>query len=182
MTQEAVDKQAEWLDKHAVECKRYQMRLSPVACQQHQAADPEHCKGCERAQGDIPQGSRYGRNIGMFPVKKKAKETKVSKHRVAECGSCKRVMPLPGRGLCGKCYSAALKAEGKKDKPRHQVRSDEPLPTAGTIDQGHLPAMPSGLDWLFAGDDEMRAKIEAAAKKERRDVRQQVLFYLDQII
>lgn len=170
------DEREKWLAANAVECKRYGMRLSPTSCEQHQATSPDRCKGCGRFVSDLEVKRQ------LYVVRKKGAQ--VASHRVAECKECKRVMPLPGRGLCGKCYGLALKAEGKPAQQKTAVAEPaSPIDDGrGTIMYEAVNPLPAGIDWLFAGEEEMRKKIEAAAKAQRRDVRQQVLFYLDQTI
>ncbi len=108
--------------------------------------------------------------------------TKV-KHKVAECKECRRVIPLPGRGLCGRCYAAALKDEGRTGKARGRAVAEKPpvaecAPVAVPLaEAGHADP----VTWLFAGEEAMLNRIAEAARKERRDVRNQVLFYLDQV-
>lgn len=97
---------------------------------------------------------------------------KPSKHKIGPCANpeCKRVMPLPGRGLCGKCYSAALKAE----------RSPAPRVVLGAVagDQaGHK------LVISFVGEDvKLFERLLAAARSSRRAMVDQVLFLIEEAL
>lgn len=168
------DERERWLAANAVECKRYGMRLSPTSCEKHQATSPERSKGCDRLVSDL----EFKRQL--YVVRKKGAQ--VANHRVAECKECKRVMPLSGRGLCGKCYGRALKAEVKPAPQKAVVVPPASPVESKTVVTEAVKPLSAGIDWLFAGEEAMRQKIEAAAKSQRRDVRQQVLFYLDQAI
>lgn len=179
-TAEKIDMHEAWLQAHAVDCKRYGMRLSPTSCQNHQAASPERCKGCERMTGEVPVIGQIKSSVALFPKRNKVKKGKemAGKKPVRVCANCKETKPILGRGLCPACYHRARKAETGAKPINDQTKTELIEETMPMVRQ---PAV-TDLVWLFDGEDEMRAKIEAAAKKERRDVRQQILFYLDQII
>lgn len=167
------------------------MRLSPKSCEQHQAASPERCKGCERFVSDLEVKRQ------LYIVRKKGAQ--VANHQVAECKGCKRVMPLPGRGLCGKCYSRALKDEkgrAVKKKPAVSQPADHddtgegktvvtesvaaPEKQAPCIMEPSKP--PTGIDWLFAGEEALLEKVQVLAKKDRRDVRCEVLCIVEEYL
>lgn len=169
------DDREAWLARHAVHCQRYGMRLSPTSCEQHQAASPERCKGCERMTGEVPVVKQIKSSVARFPKRNQVPKGKVKdmagKKPVRVCANCKETKPILGRGLCPGCYHKARKVEAMAAAPQE---------VAPAVDGANHPV--DCMAVLFAGEDEMRAKIEAAARKERRDVRQQVLFYLDQVI
>lgn len=177
-----------WIERNTILCARYDTRLSPASCERQQAANPERCKGCERVTGEVvpPARSPFG-----YQVRKKVMPSTKSKHRVGECAECKRVMPLPGRGLCGKCYAAALKAECRTGKARGRAVAEKPpvdgcapvaVPLAEAGSAVPVCGVADPLAWLFAGEEEMMLRIAEAARQQRRDVRNQVLFYLDQVV
>lgn len=107
----------------------------------------------------------------------------VSKHKVDECAQCRRVMPLPGRGLCGKCYSAALNAEKGKPGRRNQAESPAADDRGGkAVSDVCATTQESGIFWLFAGEAELLATVQELAKKDRRDVRNEVLCIIEEYV
>lgn len=155
------------------------MRLSPTSCQNHQAASPERCKGCERMIGEVPAVGQIKSSVARFSKRNKTKGKEMSgKKPVRVCAACKETKPILGRGLCPSCYHKARKAEACAKPIKDQTKTER----IEQIVPKFCQPVVTDMDWFFDGDDELREKILAAAKKERRDVRQQILFYLDQII
>lgn len=158
-----------------VECKRYAARITASACESFKENDKARCGGCPGHQGVVATVVREERMAGK---------------KVAACASCGRVKPITGRGMCGTCHTKAVKAdraagipirkpgrkksEGGSDHhrgvcdPPPVVRRDSPAPFSfGWQDQ------------LFAGEEKLLARLNKEAAKERRDLKQQMLYIVE---
>lgn len=175
-----------------IDCARFHTRMTKIACDRYRADHPENCKGCA-GSGEVV--AELPRTVVPVANKRARQPTgKTGKHKVAACSKCHRVMPLPGRGLCGKCYSATLKSEAilnsvDQGKVSGKVRTEKPAvsqPAAQIPTENVNPVVPevpkpsfSGIDWLFAGEADLLAKVEDLARKDRRDVRNEVLCIIE---
>lgn len=111
---------------------------------------------------------------------------------VRKCIRCGEMKVIQGRGACPACYYHVRKEEGTVAKGAFKMPAEKPVRVQPAADPAEdkgktvvteaVRPSSSGIDWLFAGEEELLAKVEAAARKERRDLRQQVLFYLDQVV
>lgn len=182
-----IDEHEAWLRENAVECARYNCRLSPTACRQHQAVDPDSCKGCAQRDQKIvklvnPAGG------GIFAARRR-KGTNGMAKPARKCVRCGEVKVIQGRGACPACYYHVRKEEGTVAKGAFKMPAEKPVPVkpaaAPVEDKGKTvvteaarPAL-SGIDWLFAGEAELQAKVEELARKDRRDVRNEVLCIIE---
>lgn len=110
----------------------------------------------------------------------KQRSGKATKHKVGPCANpaCGRVMPLPGRGLCGKCYSAVLKTEKGGGALRGELRQDTARPRTPSCGVQELQVVIT-----FAGGDKaLLEKLEVSAQQSRRSVENQVLFLLEDVL
>lgn len=148
MSQAAIDEQEAWLARSAIDCKRWGARLSPAACEQHQAASPERCKGCERLRTDgvtvvKPQDGR-----GIFAVKRKVKpvrEKKKAVKRLCKVDGCDR-----WHWKSGYCWThhpekvAAREAKGSAVAPASPpVQPETPVPADPVAEAHQLPPAPA---------------------------------------
>lgn len=100
-----------------------------------------------------------------------------TKHKIGPCKECSRVLSLPGRGLCGRCYSRALKAGGP-------VRVKSSTDASQQVSVGKSAPLTStfvDLRIVFLGDDvTLFEKLSSLAKSSRRSVGDQVLFLIEE--
>lgn len=180
-----------------VDCTRYHTRMTKAGCDRYRADHPEKCKGCS-GSGEVV--AELPRTVVPLENKRGRKRTgKPGRQKVAACAKCQRVMPLPGRGLCGKCYSIVLKNEVKgngrtaKENPVvNQPAAHDDAGNGKTVATESVKApekqapcstmpsdKPSGIDWLFSGEEELLEKVKELARKDRRDVRCEVLCIIE---
>lgn len=160
------------------ECKRYHAKITPAACAKYRAASTVNCNGCEI--GVSLEAKTAPHLVAPLTARKTPmKNHPTNKHKVDACKECGRVMPLPGRGLCGKCYGRVLKAEVEQSGPK-RTQSISPAVTDSPVrDAGAVPGWSGWVDLVFAGDELLLEKIQTEAAKERRDIRQQLLWIID---
>lgn len=147
----------------------------------------------ERWSPDFPDQPK------VKPVKREP--IKMAKKPRRECASCKRVMSIVARGLCGGCVTKHKK-EGtldekfpaaRKRNPSNHVKKPEVAP--GQIEEtiSHSASAISELHAEQQGDNELTIefsdrdlelleKVKAWATTERRTPEQQILFALENII
>lgn len=164
-----------------VECRRYHTKLTRVACDRYREQNPERCKGCT-GSGEV---------VAEVPVERidpmSQDPQRKSKHRVAACAECKRVLPLSGRGLCGRCYQRVLKAEVASSGPkraRKPVAAEAAVPLVHRDPPCEMSPTPSADALLihFVGEDQALLRtLREVAKKARRSVEDQILYILEEV-
>lgn len=152
----------EWLAANAIECKRWELRVSPETCRTYQEQWPLRCDGCERyvapAEGAEPKRKKLV-NIslgkrGRKPAERKDEPMAKVKKPCAECG---REMNIQGRGLCGRCYYRAerAKAKGVSGGRGGEVREEKGAAESGGVVPGvgaGVPAAAAAGEPSGAGD------------------------------
>lgn len=165
-----------------IDCNRYHAKITPAACAAYQAKDAVNCKGCVSSAPVQPEVDKVkaGRPQTFNP--------ETTKHKIAGCKQCGRVMPLPGRGLCPRCYGRVLKAEKEGtnvETSQQQAKASAPAPAPAKSEYAKILKQIDHdvwIDVLFIGEDEIKRSILDLAKQSRRDPRQQILFMIEQAL
>lgn len=159
-----------------VECTRYAARITAKACESFRATDKARCGGCPGHQGVVATVER---------------EERMSGKKVAACVTCGRMKPITGRGMCGTCHPKAVKADRAAGipvrKPGRQKSEGEPgrqeiigsQPPPVFCRDPKAPFSVGWQDQLFVGEDQLLARLNREAAKERRDLKQQLLYIVE---
>jgi len=189
---------SDWLDRNAIRCERYRSRISPLTCERYQIQDPVNCKGCVRvAVPEAPAEKLPGwvRGLRVRNDARKA-ENMADRKPVRKCSRCGEVKVIQVRGVCSACYYHVRKEEGRPIPGRGmpsattvKAAAEKPpvesvaapiarVEKAPPCTMTPLPS-PDVISFLFRDEDALLEKVTALARKDRRDVRSEVLCILE---